>query len=295
MLCYLRQGGAPPPTRLPPFPISLPLDATTAHDSQQPKSPPSTSCLLSHQHMPKAPVDDFLVDERVQQRSSIQQEHRTTPAGKTTVELQKTRDRYAKETERESGDGTQNTITRAAVLEIYEQALKSIGKSPDLHKRIDTEATRQVEVVLRNISAEPNDPVFRTASQILKPLEPQYAQPLIPEFQTSKKPQDTNAHRAQHRLESWRDDGWPEKYPERAVEREKKKGRNLIGRGRTKDLELRQRHVDKTNEELGGIVEVKRGNVLAEKASRVPSVRMRKNEDGNFVPLEKYDDSDDWD
>jgi hypothetical protein len=214
-----------------------------------------------------------------------------TPAEQTAFDLRETRDRYAKKqkavTEKQpSAKTTQAIITRAAVLDVFKQALEAVATYPQKHAQIAAEATRKVAIILDIITADPDDPVFLLAGQLLSPLEPHYANPRISEVEVRAKPrhqksrkdsetqEDHYAHRAQYRLESWKAEGWPEKYPRKAVEKEKQEGMGMAAEyyeGNMRLREMGRRAVEKSNEELAGIVEVE--NAEREVASRVKGVR----------------------
>jgi len=222
------------------------------------------------------------------------------------LRLQDMRYRYVKKNKQEMFPGIGRTIIRAAVLRVFEHAFDKLASLPHLHEQIASEAMRKIKVILNVISAEPDDPVFLSAGQLLEPLEPQYAQPRLAEFDYGTG--ELYAQRAQHRLEAWRAEGWPAKYPKRAVKEELKERRKLLAEmdGLKKEEKLERiaqhrevvlvREMSRSNKGLGGIKELEEGNVDGEKASRQPGVMMRRerDEEGNLVVDETERDSDDW-
>jgi hypothetical protein len=120
------------------------------------------------------------------------------------------------------GDDKCAGLDRQTVLNIYTEALSLLSSSPQKHTQIAAECTRKVRVVLGIVSADPDDTVFTRTGQLLKPLEPQYANPRL------EAGEDEYGNLAQWRLNAWRNDGWPEKYPAYAVKKEKKKGERLV-------------------------------------------------------------------
>jgi hypothetical protein len=163
----------------------------------------------------------------------------------------------------EDGKGDCAPLDRRAVLDIYAQALEKLGTLQAKHEQIAAECTRKVGVVLGMINPKPCDPVFTTSGQLLKPLQPQYAHPRI----WTK--EDDYGYRAQWRLETWRREGWPEKYPDQAVSREASgKAERLVGRGSLRNAEMRRRVVDDQSLwEDGGRQLESSGNRLAEEVS----------------------------
>lgn len=91
--------------------------------------------------------------------------------------------------------------------------------------------------------------MFSSAGQVLAPLEPQYANPRIED--------DAHGYRMQWRLDAWRREGWPGRYPREAVQRERRGGERLVGEGGLGVLEMRRRFLGRGDGELGGVIEVK--------------------------------------
>ncbi|KAJ5065608.1 hypothetical protein J3E74DRAFT_435525 [Bipolaris maydis] len=108
---------------------------------------------------------------------------------------------------------------RGAVLDIYAEALNKI--SPENHRQIYAEAKMKIKTVLGIAKAGPRNQVF--TKMLLAPIEPLYAMPRI-EFRMDK-----FGHRAATRLQEWREDGWPNKYPENAVKKERARKGKLEG------------------------------------------------------------------
>ena len=258
-----------------------------------------------HKQSTRATLEDFLYKgDDMPPQAPILLGRKVEGPEKTMLQLRDTRDRYIRKNWRLENDTGQNII-RAAVLEIFEQAFDKLALLPRYHEQIASEVLRKIKVVLGIIDAEPSEPVFLSAGQLLNPLEPQYAQPRITEFSDDKKSPEWYEHRTQHRLEQWRAEGWPEVYPEKAVKREEKeqgkwlamrKIRKADGR-KERRAELKEEmmlsETTRTNEDLGGIVEV--ANVDGEVASRTPPVKMRRDSNGRLVVEEEVRDSDDWD
>lgn len=132
-------------------------------------------------------------------------------SGQTARQLREARDRFAKKIPVE-GNKLCYSADRSAVLDVYRQALASIDAQN--HTLILSEATLKVKVILGIRKAAPHDVVFTTGGVLLKPLEPQYAEPRI------QSRDDTNGYRATWRLIAWRKEGWPTDYPKAAVDRE---------------------------------------------------------------------------
>ncbi|EOA86798.1 uncharacterized protein SETTUDRAFT_79704, partial [Exserohilum turcica Et28A] len=105
---------------------------------------------------------------------------------------------------------------RSAVLDIYTEALHKINATN--HAQMYTEANAKIRTVLGIHKAGTRDAVF--THQLLRPIEPLYAMPRI------EVRHDKHGHRAAVRIQEWRRDGWPAKYPVNAVREEKaRKGR----------------------------------------------------------------------
>jgi hypothetical protein len=168
---------------------------------------------------------------------SFVHDHIVTPAEITANSLRETRQRInMKVVEEDDEERECIALERRYVTDVYDQAIAKLGELPDNHVQIAAECTRKVRVILGIITANPSDPVFTTAGQLLKPLEPQYANPRI------ESREDTDSHRAQWRLEQWRKEGWPHQYPVDAIRREREeKGERLVGRGRLRQEALRRK------------------------------------------------------
>ncbi|RAR08232.1 hypothetical protein DDE83_006073 [Stemphylium lycopersici] len=100
---------------------------------------------------------------------------------------------------------------RGAVLDVYTEAQGKI--SPQNHEQIYEEANIKIRTILGINKVWPNDPVF--TKMFLRPIEPLYAKPRI-EFRNDK-----YGHRAAMRIQEWRKDGWPGRFPENAVKEER--------------------------------------------------------------------------
>lgn len=234
--------------------------------------------------------------------------------------IEETRDCFAMFKKAEGDLSLQEIILRSAAIDIFDEALAVLKKRPEDHVRIASEAERKISVTLGVMDADADDMVFMNG-QLLKPIEPQYANPRIPgpmtltEDKKKKEKEDHDNYKwhAQSRLEAWRTDGWPATYPENAINAEIRKGGKLVTerktvRGGDRDSHrvhtikrmsneaVREKHTGKTHEQLGGIVE--KPDLDGEVASRVEGVRKKVVElpDGE-VRYEDFDenyDSDDW-
>jgi hypothetical protein len=184
----------------------------------------------------KSGLGKFLYDGPLNSALDFTHDHTITPAEKTALELRRTSTRFAIKIKIE-GDDTCCTVDRAAVLAVYQDALKALElpHNEQHHQRILSEATRKVQIVLGIVSAPPMDSAFLTPGQLLKPLEPQYAEPRI------SSEEDNYGYRAQWRLRAWRKDGWPDRYPTEAVKWELEGDEKLTGRKRMSNQEMAKR------------------------------------------------------
>jgi hypothetical protein len=100
-------------------------------------------------------------------------DHIVTPAEITANSLRETRQRiHMKVIEEDDEERECIALERRYVTDVYDQAIAKLGELPDNHIQIAAECTRKVRVILGIITANPSDPVFTTAGQLLKPLEP---------------------------------------------------------------------------------------------------------------------------
>ncbi|KAH8704405.1 hypothetical protein GQ44DRAFT_778094 [Phaeosphaeriaceae sp. PMI808] len=138
-------------------------------------------------------------------------------------------------------------VDRSAVLDVYDEALRRINTCDRDRDRIQiaSETNRKVKVILQKLDVEPDDIVFSTVGQILKPLEPQYANPRI-EWE-----KDEYGYRTQWRITAWRKDGWPHEYPRNAIWAELHGNEKLVGRSRMSDREIRERMNEEDKWEAG--------------------------------------------
>ncbi|CAO2655025.1 Nn.00g117580.m01.CDS01 [Neocucurbitaria sp. VM-36] len=136
-----------------------------------------------------------------------------TESQRTARQLRSARDRFAI-TIPVGGNELCFSVDRAAVLDIYQQAIEKIG--PTNHKQIVFEANHKIKTILGLRKAEAHDVVFTSGGMLLKPLEPQYAEPRI------EYGDDQEGYRAAWRLKAWRKEGWPNVYPKVAIERERR-------------------------------------------------------------------------
>jgi hypothetical protein len=195
-------------------PITVPEKSVPGHS-------PRFSKFLSDGPLP---ADQFVHD------------HEIIPAEATANCLRETRQRFAKKLPEDEDERKYAALDRQNVLAVYTQALDKLHSIPDKHIQIAAECTRKVRVILGIISADPADPVFTTNGQLLAPLEPQYANPRL------EARDDPECYRAQWRLNRWRKEGWPHRYPTEAIRREEMdKGEKLVGRGCMSTEMLRKR------------------------------------------------------
>jgi hypothetical protein len=173
----------------------------------------------------------FLSDEDMPSQEFIHN-HQPIPAEATVMRLHDARRRFAKGTHVDKESKCAPT-DRQLVLDIYNRALSALPRLPKDHTQIEAECNRKVRVVLGIVSADPDDPVFTTNGQLLKPLEPQYANPRLSH---SEDPYGRLAH---WRLSAWREDGWPARYPAQALRAEKKRGQQLVDENGTQKMKDR--------------------------------------------------------
>ncbi|KAJ8118530.1 hypothetical protein OPT61_g501 [Boeremia exigua] len=135
-------------------------------------------------------------------------------------EIQDLRTRFAKHNA-QYGNPRCSGPDRTAVLSVYAEALTKLEHTSvgDAY-RINLEVISKVKTILDLRTAEPNDPVFYTADALLRPLEPQYAQPRLDFYGRTDGSDDCYYYAGFARLTAWREEGWPEVYPVRAVEQE---------------------------------------------------------------------------
>ncbi|KAH4186455.1 hypothetical protein HBH70_157640 [Parastagonospora nodorum] len=212
----------------------IPLRKSTEDTRSIGISPPST--LRSDSSMPqlntpvKKPIktimdytprfSKFLADSTTTQTPFVHK-HDIVPAEETAMRLRETQRRFSQGVPL-GGDENCAGIDRQLVLGIYNEALSILSKLPDKHTQIAAECARKTRVILGIISADPDDTVFTLAGQLLKPLEPQYANPRLDTGM------DGFGALAQWRLNAWRKDGWPEQYPAGAVKKETRRGESLV-------------------------------------------------------------------
>jgi hypothetical protein len=227
----------------------------------------------------------FLSDEPAPSKIFVH-DHDITPAESTAISLHETRHRFNKKPPETHENRQNQALDRQNVNNVYNQALDKLGEIPEKHMQIAAECTRKVHVILGIISADPSDPVFTTSGQLLKPLEPQYANPRLEAID------DPQCYRAQWRLNQWRKEGWPDKYPAEAIRREEKeKGERLVGQGSMSTEMLRKR-----SQQEDGIVdfdpEEDKRRVLAKAAVKGKGKKKVKSA---AAREESVSDTDEWD
>jgi hypothetical protein len=169
----------------------------------------------------------------------------TTSANQAVLSLCQTRGDFAAKIPFD-GDDTCNTASRAAILDVYNEAINKLRELPHKHVQIISESSLKVRILLSLLDADADHPVFSSVGQLLRPLEPQYANPRI------EAEDDEYGHRAQRRLDKWRQEGWPDNYPKVAIETEMK-SEKLVGRKMMSDFELRDKYYNEQgilNEEV---------------------------------------------
>jgi hypothetical protein len=170
----------------------------------------------------------FLADKDMSPQKFVHN-HSPTSAEATVIILRDTRRRFARGTLTDK-DGKRAPTDRQLVLDLYTEALSILSTLPGKHIQVEAELNRKVRVILDIVSADPDDTVFTTNGQLLKPLEPQYANPRLSHSQ------DPYGRLAQWRLSAWREDGWPAKYPADAVSEEKNRGHQLVNEAGTQKM-----------------------------------------------------------
>jgi hypothetical protein len=173
--------------------------------------------------MDNTPRFSKFLAESTTTRTPFVHNHDIVPAEETATRLRETQRRFSQGVPL-GGDENCAGIDRQLVLGIYNEALSILSKLPDKHTQIAAECARKTRVILGIISADPDDTVFTLAGQLLKPLEPQYANPRLDTVV------DEFGALAQWRLNAWRKDGWPEQYPAGAVKKETQRGQSLVDR-----------------------------------------------------------------
>ena len=147
--------------------------------------------------------------------------HEITPSEETATRLRETRRRFSGGVP-VGGDENCAGADRRSVLGVYSDALSKLSEHRDMHMQIAVECTRRTRVILGLITADPDDAVFTEIGQILKPLEPQYANPRLESVV------DQSGLLAYSRRTAWQKEGWPERYPAGAVKEETQRGHRLV-------------------------------------------------------------------
>jgi hypothetical protein len=161
---------------------------------------------------------DFQYGDDVEDLPDLPEAHSESQSSldETAAKLRRERLRFTKTIPNDLSSKVCCPRDRGAVLDIYAEALSKMNSKN--HKQIYAEATMKIKTILGILKAGPRDEVF--TEMLLAPIEPLYAKPRI-EFR-----KDKYGHRAATRLQRWRKDGWPSRYPKRAVQEEKaKKGK----------------------------------------------------------------------
>lgn len=177
-------GNLTPPTTPPPRKTGLTwADFQYEHDTEDLSGPQSTSTTTKPQ----------------------------TPLDLTISKLRQDRQRFTKTIPNSHHNTLCSPRDRSAVLDIYAEALSKINARN--HTALYAEACLKIKTVLGIHKAGTRDAVF--TQKLLNPIEPLYAMPRI------ETKNDKYGHRAAVRIQEWRRDGWPKRYPRNAIKEEK--------------------------------------------------------------------------
>jgi hypothetical protein len=115
-----------------------------------------------------------------------------------------------------------SNVDRSAVIKVYNEALVKLEHAANIDAiKIHLEVKMKVSTILDLRKAAPHDTVFYTKGAFLSPLEPHYAQPRLDYYNRGTGRGDDGYYWAGiRRLREWKNGGWPNVYPEKAVERE---------------------------------------------------------------------------
>lgn len=154
-------------------------------------------------------------------------------------EIEDLRARFIKRNPRGFESACSN-IDRSAVIAVYNEARLKLEHVSDIDAiKIHLETKTKVCTILDLRKAAPDDMVFYTKDAFLSPLEPHYAQPRLDYYDRGIGDGDDSYYwTGIERLKEWRKDGWPNVYPEKAVERE------IRERQRRKGMTTTQIHVE---------------------------------------------------
>ncbi|KAH9874789.1 hypothetical protein IAQ61_003979 [Plenodomus lingam] len=150
----------------------------------------------------------------------------------TAQRLRSERDSFARRFEANNKNRICCAVDRAAVLTVYNEALEMVAEwevqqtktqaafapsssflgrnEAERYRALIHEVKTKSKVILGIVDAGPDHSVFSN-SLLLNPLEPQYATPRIDMHDDSKQ------YYATRRLNAWRTEGWPHKYPVAAI------------------------------------------------------------------------------
>ena len=170
--------------------------------------------------------DDFHPEAKARKTAKSSQPHSepSEPYWKHVADkIQDLRARFANHIPK-GGNPRCCNLDRSAVLAVYQEALCKLEHTCDIDARkINLEVIGKVSTILDLRIAQSNDPVFTTEDAFLSPLEPHYAHPRLEYYDREENNGDDSYYRAGFvRLKEWRKEGWPDVYPARAVERERK-------------------------------------------------------------------------
>jgi len=200
--------------------------------------------------------EDFFQQESPSKISSAASGRRPMSASSSMAhQLRDKRDRFARQIEISNWNKLCCAVDRATVISIYNEALQIIAQwdthrstvqinyahdagsleqhNIERYNQLEQEVDSKVKIALGVTSARPDHAVFSNR-MLLQPLEPRYATPRI-EYHN-----DPNQYHSEWRLEAWRKDGWPEKYPAKAIKSEIRAGTRVSGKAEGYDALLNQ-------------------------------------------------------
>lgn len=141
-----------------------------------------------------------------------------------------------------------SNLDRSAVIAVYNEALIALEHASNIDAiKIHLEAKTKISTILDLRKAAPNDAVFYKRGAFLKPLDPHYAQPRLDYYDRGTGAgNDSYYWTGVKRLKEWRKAGWPNVYPEKAVEREitERQRRQGMSKLQTHEERLRERTAD---------------------------------------------------
>jgi hypothetical protein len=194
------------PTFLMP-PKSESVEHTSGGHRTPPNPPPErkTGLSMSDFHY-QGPLEDIST-------SAATSGMRRSDTEQARVDLHEKRLRFTKQTPTDHESKICSPRDRRAALGVYDEAIEKIRNTNYLE--IVPEADYKIRVILGITKAHASATVFQKKEQHLSPIEPQYAEPRI-EWN-----EDAFSYHATWRLQEWRDDGWPDRFPDKAIQKER--------------------------------------------------------------------------